>query len=231
MKRLISKFLLSAVVPLGCIALFASPSLAATVALPSAFTFGNQSFAQVYTNDNGTLSFGDAYVAEGPGTNFLAPPSSVQGIIAGGFGSYSSTNNWTATALANGTLFNFSGTDSLNSGTNTFSVALLNDSSFQIAWNSIVADPLGSISIGLYVPSVLNNNELNPGGSASTLAPNTLFFYDYTLNGADPQSSLNGGSLNGSFTAVPEPSDLSGLFAFGSMAFLLRQKRTSKASK
>jgi hypothetical protein len=231
MKRLISRFLLSAVVPLGCVALFASPSLAATVSLPSAFTFGNQSFNQVYTNDNGTLSFGDAYIASGPGTNFLTPPSTVQGIIAAGFGDYSSTNNWTSSALANGTLFNFSGTDSLNSGTNTFSVALLNDSSFQIAWNSIVADPLGSISVGLYVPGVLNNNELNPGGSASILAPNTPFFYDYSLNGADPQSSLNGGSLTTSF-AVPEPSDLPGLFAFGSMALLLRQKRTSaKASK
>jgi hypothetical protein len=227
MKRLISKFLLSAVVPLGFVALFAAPSLAATVALPSAFTFGSQSFTQVYTNDNGTLSFGDEYTSSGSGTAFLSPPPGVQGIIAAGFGDYSSINNWTSTALTNGTLFNFSGTDGLNNGTNIFSVTLLNDSSFQIAWNSIIADPLGSISIGLYVPGVLNSNEANPGTSGFSLAPNGVFFYDYSQPGADLQTSLNGASIS-----VPEPSALPGLIAFGSTALLLRQKRSSaKASK
>jgi hypothetical protein len=236
MKRLISRFLLSAVVPLGCVALFASPCLAATVSLPSAFTFGNKSFNQVYTNDNGTLSFGNEYIASGPGTNFLAPPSSVQGIIAAGFGDYSTTSNWTVTSLVNGTKFDFSGFDSLANGTNSFSVSLLNDSAFQIVWNTITpSTPFGSIAIGLYVPGVLNNNELDPAAN-TTLALDTVFFFDYSLieNGAaDPsgggsQGGLSGKSLNGSFTVVPEPTTLSGLLALGSTGLALRLKRSSK---
>lgn len=228
MKPLISKFLLIAVAPLGCIALSASPSFSATVTLIGAFTFGNQSFTQVYTNDNGTLSFGAEYLPDGPGLNFLTPPSNVLGVIVGGFGSYSTSNNWTTTALANGTQFNFSGFDSLNNGTNTFSVTLLNNNSLQIAWTSIVpSDPIfgSSVSIGLYALGNFASQEANPGAPGFALPPGTLFFYDYSLSGADPQSTLDGVSLT---TSVPEPTPLPTVLAFGSTALLIGLKRSSK---
>ncbi len=222
MKSLITKFLLSAVVPLGCVASFASPSLAATVNLTNAFTFGNQSFTQVYANDNGTLSFGNEYTASGPGTDFLSPAPSVLGIIAAGFGDYASGSGWGTSTLSNGIRFDFSGNDNVSALTNTFSVTLFNDSTFKFDWTNIAAP--GSISVGLYKPGSASQ-EANPG--TGTVAFGDLFFYDYSLNGADAVTTLNGVSLT---TAVPEPSTLPGMIAFGSTALLLRLKRSSKTA-
>jgi hypothetical protein len=199
--------------------------LAASFNLPSSFTFAGQSYNQVFLNDNGTLSFGAEYLASGPGLNILAPGAGITGVIAGGFGDYSSSNNWSAAALGNGTKFDFLGTDLISGLDNIFAVSLFNDSTLQFNFTSLVD---GSVTIGLVAtdPSIPAPQDGGPS------ALNPYFFLDSSVPGGNLPSIavLNStiGAAPLTASPVPEPFTVAGLLVAGGALVQAKRRNASK---
>ncbi|WP_218082104.1 hypothetical protein [Anthocerotibacter panamensis] len=209
-----------------------SPVLAAAFTLPNSFNFAGQSYSQVYLNDNGTITFGNEFLASGPNvTEFLNPGNGVVGVLAGGFGDYSSTNNWTSTTNANQTLFSFAGVDFNTGLSNTFSVSLFNDSTIRFDWNVLNAP--NSILIGVTAldggfPAQEADPTLLNFGLASN---NPYFFYDFSLPGAVDVSVINGTRLGRFAAPAPEPFSTAGFVALGAWGALTRLKKGLRKGK
>ncbi len=199
---------------------WSAPSFASTFSLTPPFSggynYGNgTSYSTVYLNDgNGTLSFGDAYNFSGPNVGaFLAPPATVTGIIAPGFGDYSSGGWSTPIVGVNNVTFNFSGVDTVTGLTNSFGVTFTSSSTLQFNWTTMNAP--NSVLVGLYAVGT-ETQEADPTQANFGLAPNNSFFYyDFSLPGAAPISVLNAQTSPNLLVGIPEPSSLLGLVLLG----------------
>jgi len=217
-------------IPLVGAMFLSGPVQAASFALPDSITFAGQSYSEVYLNEvNGTLSFGNEYVASGPNvTGFLNAPgvNGVTGLLAAGFGDYEVGSAWTTSALANGTLFSFSGVDTVTGVTNAFSVALFDNSTVQFSWNTVEPNSFlfGIAAVGIspavtYEPFI---GDPNLGIDPS----NPFFYYDCSL---DPNGcQFNGQSSPVINIAVPEPGSAAATVALASAAVALGRRRRSR---